>query len=125
MKGSFTDLPIMKDTQEGRVRKAEWGSLTVVLGEVHVELDRTSMFKGLPDDRCQCPHWGYLIQGSITYKFADHDETYNAGDVFYAPPGHTIIYGKGAVYIEFSPTDELKQTLQVIARNISTSRKGN
>ena len=24
-----------------------------------------SPFKGLPDDRCQCDHWGYLFKGSF------------------------------------------------------------
>ena len=27
------------------------------------DMDPTPMFQGLPDDRCQCPHWGYVIKG--------------------------------------------------------------
>ena len=30
-----------------------------------------SPFKGLPDDRCQCPHWGYVSKGSFTVTYLD------------------------------------------------------
>ena len=26
---------------------------------------------GLPDDRCQCPHWGYVIKGSFRVTYLD------------------------------------------------------
>ena len=29
------------------------------------------LLKGLPDDRCPCPHWGYLFTGKITVNYAD------------------------------------------------------
>ena len=28
--------------------------------------DFTPLFAGLPGDRCDCPHWGYVVEGSIT-----------------------------------------------------------
>jgi hypothetical protein len=40
------------------------------------DMDDESLFKGLPDDRCQCPHWGYMLKGKITFRFADRQETY-------------------------------------------------
>ena len=43
---------------------------------------------GCPDDSCQCPHWGYVFKGRITFSFADHEEVFEAGDAFYIPPGH-------------------------------------
>jgi hypothetical protein len=27
--------------------------------------------KGLPDDRCQCSHWGHLFKGKIVVRYAD------------------------------------------------------
>jgi hypothetical protein len=27
--------------------------------------------KGLTDDRCQCPHWGYLLRGRLQMRTAD------------------------------------------------------
>src|SRR6266496_4322837 len=44
------------------------------------DADAAPLFKGLPDDRCQSPHWGYVIKGRITFRFADRDEIYETGD---------------------------------------------
>src|SRR5690242_16155536 len=61
---------------------------TVNFVTFHEDIDGTPLMKGLPDDRCQCPHWGYVVSGRILFRFADHEETVEAGDVFYLPPGH-------------------------------------
>src|SRR5581483_6681050 len=29
------------------------------------DADATPLFRGLPDDRCQSRHWGYVVQGSV------------------------------------------------------------
>ena len=44
-----------------------------------VTIDATPLFKGLPGDQCSCPHWGYVFKGRITYRFADHEEVFEAG----------------------------------------------
>ena len=81
--------------------------------------DPAPLFKGLPDDRCQCPHWGYVIKGKITFRFADREETYEAGDAYYAPPGHTPVVFAGNEIVEFSPTDELAKTMEVLKANMA------
>ena len=43
------------------------------------DLDLTPLFKGLPDDRCQCPHWGFVLKGKVGYRYADHEEIIEAG----------------------------------------------
>ena len=35
------------------------------------DIDATPLLKGLPDDRCQCPHWGYVLNGKITFARSD------------------------------------------------------
>jgi hypothetical protein len=77
------------------------------------------MLKGAPNDQCQCPHWGYVFKGKMTFRFGDHEETYEAGDAFYAPPGHTPITYKGAEVLMFQPTDELAKTMEVMMKNMS------
>ena len=70
--------------------------------------DFTPLFKGLPGDLCQCPHWGYIVEGSITVRYADGTEEVNrAGDLYYWPGGHTGWTDEGVVFIEFSPADEI------------------
>ena len=74
---------------------------------------------GLPDDRCQCPHWGYVLAGGFTYRFADHEETVQAGEAFYLPPGHVPIANEpNSVIVQFSPTDELRKTEKVLFENL-------
>ena len=51
-----------------------------------VEIDGTPLLKGLPGDACPCPYWGYVLKGRLTYRFADHEEVFEAGDAFYLPP---------------------------------------
>ncbi|MCX4581546.1 hypothetical protein [Streptomyces sp. NBC_01481] len=51
--------------------------------------DLAPLFKGLPDDRCQCSHWGYVLKGKVVFKTADGEEAFQTGDAYYVPPGRT------------------------------------
>jgi hypothetical protein len=89
------------------------------------DVDHTPLLKGLPDDRCQCPHWGYVLTGTVTFRFADRDEVYAAGDAFYAPPGHVPVHNEpGTEYLQFSPAAELQKTSEVIMRNFQALQAG-
>jgi hypothetical protein len=90
----------------------------------HEDADATPLFKGLPDDRCQSPHWGYIVSGSVTFKYADHDETYETGDAYYAPPGHIPVVRAGTEVIEFSPAEAYGQTVEAITRNLAVLQAG-
>ncbi len=103
---------------EGTLRQVDWGGMTVEVGQVRKTMDGTPLFKGLPDDRCQCPHWGYVLKGRMTYRYADHEETFSAGDVYYAAPGHIPLMEAGCEYVEFSPADQYRQTMEVAERNM-------
>lgn len=82
------------------------------------DIDATPLLKGLPDDRCQCPHWGYVIKGSMTVRFPGRDEVYNAGEAFYTPPGHTPLkHQADTEVVMFSPEEELNKTGQAVQRN--------
>jgi hypothetical protein len=94
---------------------------TVGFEEYTEDADVAPFFAGLPDDRCQCSHWGYVIRGKVTFRFADRDETYEAGDAYYAPPGHTPVMYAGTELVEFSPTEELGRTMAVVTRNLQAA----
>jgi AraC-like ligand binding domain len=81
-------------------------------------VDGTPMLKGLPDDRCSCPHWGYVLKGKLTYRFADHEETFGAGDAFYLPPGHVPLAEAGSELVQFSPSAELREVEAVMMKNM-------
>ena len=83
------------------------------------DVDATPLMKGLPDDRCQCPHWGYVITGKLTFRYGDRDEVYEAGDAFYTPPGHVPIqHQPGTEIVMFSPAQELRETEAVMMKNM-------
>lgn len=102
---------------EGRYE--ELGGYTVGFETFREDADGTSLFKGLPDDRCQSPHWGYVVNGRITFRYADHEELYETGDAYYAPPGHIPVISGGTEVVEFSPTGEYQQTMAVVAANLA------
>ena len=83
------------------------------------DVDGTPLMKGLPDDRCQCPHWGYVITGRATFRFGDRDEVYEAGDAFYTPPGHIPVkHEPGTEIVMFSPAHLLAETEAVMMKNM-------
>jgi hypothetical protein len=93
----------------------------VSIRETH---DLASMLKGLPDDRCQCPHWGYVLKGRLIWRFADREEVCEAGDAFYVPPGHVPEAEAGSEFIQFSPSEELRATEAAIMRNMQAMQGG-
>ena len=94
------------------------GGYTVAFETYTADADMAELFKGLPDDRCQCEHWGYVIKGKVGFRTADGEETYETGDAYYAPPGHTPVLYAGTEVVEFSPTKELQQTIEVVTKNM-------
>ena len=70
-------------------------------------VDTTPLFQGLEGNLCQCPHWGYVLRGQITTTDANGiQETVNANDLFYWPPGHNVKVNADAEIIMFSPQHE-------------------
>jgi len=72
-------------------RSEQLDSYTVNFVTFKQDVNGTPLLKGLPDDRCQCPHWGYVITGKMTMRFPDREEVFAAGDAWYAAPGHVPI----------------------------------
>jgi hypothetical protein len=99
------------------------GGYSVCFEEHTADADLAELFRGLPDDRCQLPRWGYVLRGMITFRFRfeDRDETYAAGDAYYVPPGHTPIHYAGAEVVEFSPSAELRETIAVVMENLKAT----
>ena len=69
--------------------------------------DIAPLLKGLENDACQSPHWGYLIEGEVVVSYTDGtEETVLGGDLFYWPPGHSVRIAEDAEIILFSPQHE-------------------
>lgn len=82
--------------------------------------DISPLLKGLEDDLCQSPHWGYLIEGEVTVTYKDGStETVSGGDIFYWPPGHTVKVSKSAEVILFSPQVEHCHVVEHLGRQLA------
>jgi hypothetical protein len=112
-----TPVALDEDVIEGRY--AALDGYTVGFETFREDADPAPFFAGLPDDRCQCPHWGVVTSGQLTFRWADHDETYVEGDAYYAPPGHLPLMLAGTTVVEFSPTAELDATMAVVQKNLA------
>jgi quercetin dioxygenase-like cupin family protein len=106
------------DTDDYLFRETEFGDMHVELGKVNTEIDVTPLLKGLPNDRCQAPHWGYLFKGRVRVNYGDREEIIEAGDTYYMEPGHTAVIEAGTEFVEFSPKEELAKTMEVFYRNM-------
>jgi hypothetical protein len=124
-----------KVSSDGATQGGEYGPVvdrsdqldgyTVNFVSFHEDIDATPLMKGLPDDRCQCPHWGYVINGKLTFRYADREEVFEAGDAFYTPPGHVPVkHEPGTEIVQFSPTEELRKTEAVMMENMQAMQPG-
>ena len=104
---------------EGRF--AELDGYTVRFETYTADADLSPYFKGLPDDRCQCPqHWGVVLKGKLVYHYADGDDVIEGGQAYYARPGHLPEIFAGTEVVEFHPTDELAKTMEVVEHNMKS-----
>lgn len=82
------------------------------------DADGTPLMKGLPNDMCHSPHWGYVFKGQLRFRFDDHEEVIEAGEAFYLPPGHIPIVEAGTEYVQFSPSEQLHEVAEMMTRNM-------
>lgn len=100
----------------------ELADYTVGFETYTADADLADLFKGLPEDRCQCPHWGVVLKGKLKYTDDDGETVIDAGEAYYVPAGHLPYLYAGTEVIEFSPTKELGETLEVVERNMAAQQ---
>ena len=62
------NLPVTLELPGATIRSDIWNGMAVVHVKLAKGSDFTPVLKGLPDDLCQCPHWGYILSGSLTIR---------------------------------------------------------
>lgn len=97
------------------------GTLAVERFEFQAGVDLAPLLEGLEGDRCQCPHWGYVISGRLTVTYADQEsETCVAGDVVHWPAGHSVRADEDSALVLFSPQVDHQAVLSHIGERIAT-----
>jgi hypothetical protein len=117
------EAPILVEAPEIEGRYVELGKTTVAFERFLVDVDPAPLFRGLPDDRCQCPHWGTVISGRLVFRYADRDEILTAGDAYYAEPGHLPLLSASTEIVEFSPTEQFQVTMAVLGANMAAAQE--
>jgi hypothetical protein len=100
-------------------RTAHLDDITVNIVSIRETHSLKDALAGLPDGNCKCPHWGYVLNGSLTVDYGDREETYGPGDAFYMTPGHVPTAQAGSEFVQFSPKDQLQTTMKAIHAHMS------
>jgi hypothetical protein len=118
MGSSKTEMPVTHEGGGLVFREITWGAMHVEMPTFDKEFDVTPLFKGLSDDMTPVPQWGYIFRGSILVKNKDGKNEVNAGDVFYAAPGHTLKYEAGTEFLMLSPAEYTEKVAPIMYRNL-------
>ncbi len=122
MRTTITDMPIEMQVGEIETKSLEGGGILARHIQLPAGTDFTPLLKGLADDLCQCPHWGYVLAGSIRVRYADGTEELNsAGDVYYWKGGHTGWTDEGVTFLEWSPTAEITPVLEHLGAQMAAA----
>ena len=93
--------------QKGFGDASGFGAISGEYFSLSAGVDTAPLFEGLEGNLCQCPHWGYVLRGRITTIDASGvEESVNASDLFYWPPGHNVRVEADAEIVMFSPQSE-------------------
>ena len=120
MRITRNDIPTKIDVPGAVVRQAlnfgeasDYGSLSAEYLSLGAGTDIAPLLKGLDDDACQAPHWGFVVSGEvvITYTNGRPEETCVGDDLFYWAPGHSVRVVEDAEVVLFSPQVEHAEVL--------------
>ena len=118
-----TRLPVVLEAPGVTIRSTDWNGMAALYVRLSAGADFTPVLKGLTDDLCSCPHWGYVTKGAIYLKYKDgREEIARAGDLWHAPPGHTAWCIEDSEFIEFSPQHELATLLDHVRKQVQALR---
>jgi hypothetical protein len=85
-----------------------WGGLAVDINNAPAGSDFSPLLEGLENDKCQVPHWGYVVKGSIRIVYEDNSEDiFSEGEAFFMKPGHTGVVLEDLLLVSFSPEHEM------------------
>ncbi len=112
---SRPDAPIAIEGNGVELRMREvGGDMTASFVQLPKGADLRPALVGMPDDLCQCPHWGYVISGRVQMHTTSGADVYEAGQAFYWGPGHAPEALEDSEYVDFSPTREFTPVIEHI-----------
>ncbi|MGI5355192.1 hypothetical protein ACQI4E_07725 [Streptomyces sp. CA-252508] len=110
-------VAIEGDGVELRVREIG-GDMTAAFIAFPRGTDMRPALKGMPDDLCQCPHWGFLFKGRLRMHTGAGSDDYEAGQAFYWAPGHAPEALEDCEFLDISPTDKFNEVIAHVKANM-------
>jgi hypothetical protein len=120
MKIKKEDMPVIMQAP-GTIMRAipNCGGVTLGYNELPKGTDFTPFLKGLKNDSCHSPHWGYVLEGRMQIIYDDgKKEEIGKGEVFYWPSGHTANVQEDLKFLEFSPTKEFTEVITHVGKKM-------
>lgn len=119
MQKALKSLPTSIEIPGAKITSEAFGNMTVAYTTLSKGTDLAPVLEGLPHDHCQCPHWGYVIKGSIRIRYQDgSEEVTEGGNLYYWPAGHTGVVEEDVEFIEFSPQHEMEKVLDHVKHKL-------
>ncbi len=103
---AWDDLPSDLEGPGVAIRRKDLDGLAMCLIRMEAGGKTDELFAGLPNDRCQCAHWGYIFSGTMRVHSADGSRDYTAGETYYWAPGHNLEVVTDAEYFEISKVED-------------------
>jgi len=114
---SQDQVPVEFEADVAQTRTVDQGGMTIAFERLSAGVETAPLFRGLPDDACQSPHWGYLIEGRLRVLSTEGtEESIVAGQAYYLPAGHNVVVEQDALVLEFSPTEDRARTMEHAAQ---------
>lgn len=119
MHANNSTMPVILEAGPSQVRAADWGAMRVAVVSVPAGADFGPLLQGLPGDRCQASHWGYVIKGRLRVTNADDSEEILAGgDFYHLGPGHTGVAEEDTEFIEIGEPGPHQEFVDNARRNL-------
>jgi hypothetical protein len=111
-KFSWDDLRTSYKDDIWEERVVEVGDM--IVSQVHGSAgwDAIDTFANLPDNMCQCPHFGVVLKGKVRIVTKDGSIDCVAGDAYYQAVPHRVEWIEDSVLIEFSPREPFWQVTE-------------
>jgi len=121
---SQEQVPIEMEIDVAQTRTVDEGGMTIAFERIKAGVETAPIYKGLPDDACQSPHWGYVIEGRLRVVLSDGTEdTIVAGQAYHLPAGHNVVVEEDALVVEFSPREDRARTMDHAARVVQAAAR--
>ncbi|OFX22929.1 MAG: hypothetical protein A2V77_21085 [Anaeromyxobacter sp. RBG_16_69_14] len=122
---AMNELPVVEDYGGGFCsRMVNWGGMIVSYEIFPKGVDATPLFKGLPGDMCQSPHWGHILRGRMRIRTPGGEAVLKTGDVYHLEPGHVPVFEEETEVLEFSPEKQYQQTIDIVSKNMAAAHGG-